>query len=125
MENLLMETQIQTDAVLLTSAAAQTVRNLLAERSLDGEYALRIYVAGQTCSGLQYGMSLDNKPRDTDATFETDGIKVLVDDVSLQYLHGATVDFVEDERGKGFLVENPNALPACSCEGGSCGTSEN
>lgn len=120
-----METQIQTDSVILTSSAAQTVRNLLADRNLDTSYALRVFVAGKSCSGLQYGMALDNKPLENDASFETDGVKILVDDVSFQYLHGAIVDFVEDERGKGFLVQNPNAQPSCSCEDGSCGTSGN
>ena len=116
-----MEPQIKTDAVLLSPLAVQFVRNLLAERNLDTSYALRVYVAGRTCSGLQYGMALDNNPRETDTTFETEGVKVIVDDVSIDYLRGATVDYIDDERGKGFLVSNPNLPPSCSCEGGTCG----
>jgi iron-sulfur cluster assembly accessory protein len=70
-------------------------------------------------------MALDNKPTETDFTFESEGLKVLVDDQSIQYMAGATINFIDDERGKGFMVENPNVLPACSCESGNCAPSEN
>jgi iron-sulfur cluster assembly accessory protein len=116
-----MTTEVQTQAVLLSPAAAQIVRGLLKERNLDDTYALRIYVSGRTCSGFQYGMALDNEPRETDLTFESEGLKVFVDDQSIQYMAGAVVDYIDDERGKGFLVDNPNQAPACSCESGSCG----
>ena len=120
-----MATEIQTQSIFLTPAAAEVVRGLLKDRNLDQTYGLRVYVAGRTCSGLQYGMALDNQPRDTDVLCESEGLKLLVDDQSIQYMAGATVDYIDDERGKGFLVENPNVLPSCSCEGGSCGSSEN
>jgi iron-sulfur cluster insertion protein len=120
-----MATPIETQTVLLTQAAANIVRELRQQQKLDESYALRVYISGQTCSGFQYGMALDNKPRETDATFEYDGLKVLIDETSLQYMVGAKVDYVDDARGKGFLVDNPNATPTCSCEGGTCGTSEN
>jgi iron-sulfur cluster assembly accessory protein len=116
-----MEPQVQTDIVQITPVAIQVVRGLLAERNLDESYALRVYVAGRTCSGLQYGMALDNKPSETDQVFEQDGIRLLIDDQSIDYMRGATIDFVDDGRGKGFVVDNPNVLPACSCESGSCG----
>ena len=115
-----MLNQIETDAIRLSPTAVQAVRDLLAQRNLDEEYALRVYVAGRTCSGLQYGMSLDNKPGETDTTFETEGIKVLVDNLSIQYMRGATINFMNNERGKGFIVENPNVLPACDCSSGAC-----
>jgi iron-sulfur cluster insertion protein len=120
-----MATPIQTQTVLLTPSAANVVRGLREQQKLDDSYALRVYITGQTCSGFQYGMALDNKPRETDSTFESEGLKVIVDENSLQYMAGATVDYVDDVRGKGFLVENPNFAPICSCEGGTCGTSEN
>ncbi len=116
-----MLTQIEMDVIQLSPTAVQAVRDLFAQRNLEDEYAFRVYVAGRSCSGLQYGMALDNKPNETDISSITDGIKVLVDDISIQYLRGATIDFVEDERGKGFVVNNPNIEPACACEGGSCG----
>ena len=115
-----MLNQIETDTIHLSPTAAQAVRDLIAQRNLAEEYTLRVYVAGRTCSGLQYGMSLDNKPGETDTTFEMDGIKVLVDNISTQYLRGSTINFVNDERGKGFIVENPNVLPTCDRSGGSC-----
>ncbi len=111
----------ETNLVQLTPAAAEVVRQLRKERDLDESYALRLYIAGRTCSGLQYGMALDNHPSPTDLIFECEGVKLLVDDQSIEYLRGALVDFIDDARGKGFLVENPNALPPCSCESGSCG----
>jgi iron-sulfur cluster assembly accessory protein len=66
-------------------------------------------------------MALDNNPRENDSTFESQGLKVLVDEESMLNMAGAIVDYIDDERGKGFLVENPNAAPSCSCESGSCG----
>ncbi|MFA5872527.1 MAG: iron-sulfur cluster assembly accessory protein [Anaerolineales bacterium] len=120
-----MTTPIQTQTVLLTPAAAEVVRGLRQQQNLDESYVLRVYITGQTCSGFQYGMALDNKPRETDASFESEGLTVLVDETSIQYMTGATVDYIDDERGKGFLVDNPSAAPSCSCESGTCGTSEN
>ena len=120
-----MTTPVQTHTVQLTSAAAEIVRGLRKEQNLDESYALRVYINGQTCSGFQYGMALDNKPRETDASFDSEGLKILVDETSFQYMDGAIVDYIDDARGKGFLVENPNATPSCSCEGGTCGASEN
>lgn len=117
-----MATEIQTQSITMTPAAAEMVRGMLKERNLDDTYALRIYVAGRTCSGFQYGMALDNKPVETDSNFQSEGLKILVDEQSIQYMAGCSLDYIDDERGKGFLVENPNVAPACSCEGGSCGS---
>jgi iron-sulfur cluster assembly protein len=122
-----MTTPIETftQTVQLTPAAGEIVRELRHQQNLDDSYALRVYISAQTCSGFQYGMALDNNPRPTDSTFEFDGIRLFIDETSMQYLGGATIDYIDDNRGKGFLVENPNTTPACSCEGGSCGSSDN
>lgn len=120
-----MATPVTTETVLLTPAAAEVVRGLRKEQKLDDSYALRVYITGQTCSGFQYGMALDNKPRETDSSFESEGLTVLVDESSIQFMAGARVDFIDDARGKGFLVDNPNAPPSCSCESGTCGSSDN
>jgi iron-sulfur cluster assembly accessory protein len=120
-----MATPVQIASVILTPAAAEVVRDLLRRRNLDGSYALRVYVSGQGCSGFQYGMGLENQPGETDTVFESEGMKILIDEVSLQYIAGATIDYIDNERGRGFLVDNPNTAPTCSCESGSCGTSEN
>lgn len=120
-----MTTPVQTTSVILTPAAAEVVHDLLRQRNLDESYALRVYVSWRSCSGFQYGMGLENQPGETDTVFECEGMKILIDEVSIQYMAGATIDYIDDERGRGFLVDNPNTAPACSCESGSCGTSEN
>jgi iron-sulfur cluster assembly accessory protein len=121
------QTPIQTKTIQITPAAIEVVRGLREQQNLDESYALRVYIAGESCSGFQYGMALDNKPHSTDSLFEIDGLTLLVDETSIQYMDGATIDFIDDQRGKGFLVDNPNAIQTCSCEGGACdcGSSDN
>lgn len=118
---------IQTEpaTISLSVAATDAVKNILAERNLEG-YALRVYVAGGGCRGVNFGMALDNNIRDVDTTFEANGVKVVVDEVSIDYLRGANIDFVNDPvRGAGFAVDSPNAQShehgegECAC-GGSC-----
>jgi len=125
--------QTQTETIALTPAAADAVRDLLAKRDLGG-YALRVFIKGGGCSGYQYGMALDNNFREQDLVTDCHGVKVIVDEVSIDYLRGATVDFVEDVMGSGFKVENPNAVASCGCgssfrtqdgdasQGGGCGS---
>jgi iron-sulfur cluster assembly protein len=118
-------TSAETAIITLTTAASNAVKNILAERKLEG-YALRVYVAGGGCCGVSFGMALDNNFRDVDTAVDTNGVKVLVDEVSIEYLRGATVDFVNDPvRGAGFAVDSPNVKShshddgGCDC-GGSC-----
>jgi iron-sulfur cluster assembly protein len=114
----------QTEIINLTPSAAQAVRDLLVKRELDSnEYALRVFVSGGGCSGFQYGMALESNIRDTDLTSSFDDIRVVVDEVSINYLRGATVDFVESVMGSGFQIENPNAVSSCGC-GSSFRTSD-
>jgi len=113
--------QVTTETITITASAASTVQNILAERNLEG-YALRVYVAGGGCCGVQFGMALDNIVRDNDLTFESGGVKVLVDDQSINYLRGAKIDFVNDPvRGAGFLVDSPSTQK--DSHGCACGTS--
>lgn len=118
-------TKITTNTITLSFAAAQAVQNIMDEKNLEG-YALRIYVAGGGCGGTQFGMALDDNIREIDTIFESEGVKVVVDEVSIDYLVGASVDFVNDpQHGAGFVVDSPNAKvhnhgeEACAC-GGSC-----
>ena len=120
-------TETETSTITLSSTASDAVKNILTERNLEG-YALRVYVAGGGCCGVNFGMALDNNIRDVDTTFEANGVKVVVDEVSIDYLRGATIDFVNDPvRGAGFAVDSPMAKShshgeegdACAC-GGSC-----
>lgn len=100
--------------IKLTPPAVQAVKDLLQKRDLVG-YGLRVYISGGGCSGFQYGMALDNNIRELDTVFESDGVKTIVDEVSIQYLSGATIDFVDDLMGSGFKIENPNAVSSCGC----------
>jgi len=109
----MLSEQIQTETITLTPAAVEAVRDLLKERNLQ-DHALRVFVSGGGCSGFQYGMALENNIREEDLTREFDGIKVVVDEVSIDYLRGATVDFVNTPQGSGFKIENPNIVP-CGC----------
>ena len=119
--------EIDTQNVTLTITAAQAVKDLLTQRNLDG-YALRVYVAGGGCCGVNFGMALDNNFSEADTSFDSEGVKVVVDRVSMEYLRGATVDFVNDPtHGAGFMVDSPNSPKnehahgegGCGC-GGSC-----
>ncbi len=101
-------------AIYLTPLAAHAVQNLLEKRNLQG-FALRIFVSGGGCSGLQYGMSLEQNIRDNDLTWDFNGVTVVVDEVSIQYLNGATIDYVEGIMESGFKITNPNALASCAC----------
>jgi iron-sulfur cluster assembly accessory protein len=113
-------TQIDTSGITLSVAASDAIRNIFAERNLEG-YALRVYVAGGGCCSVNFGMALDNNFRDQDTVFESNGVKVVVDEVSIDYLRGATIDFINDPvRGAGFAVESPSAA-SHSHEGESCG----
>lgn len=122
LEELNFKTVIETTpAISLTPAAAEAVKSILTERNLEG-YALRVYVAGGGCCSVNFGMALDNNIRDVDLTFESNGVKVVVDEVSIDYLRGANIDFVNDPvRGSGFAVDSPSAKGhshgegACAC----------
>src|SRR5512140_456712 len=125
-----IETKVitETPAISLSIAASDVVKNLLAERNLEG-YALRVYVAGGGCCSVNFGMALDNDIRDVDTTFELHGVKVVVDEVSIDYLRGATIDYVNDPQGgAGVTGERPVGAghshdhaegSSCAC-GGSC-----
>ena len=101
-------------AVTLTSGAAGKLREILQEKNIPG-YGLRVFVAGGGCSGLQYGMAFEGQTREMDTIVEQHGLKVYVDPVSLEYLYGATIDYVDGLMGAGFRIENPNAVAACGC----------
>ena len=103
-----------TETVFLTDEAAETVRNLLAEKDVPG-YGLRVFVAGGGCSGLQYGMALEAEPRPYDHIIENDGIKVFIDPTSMMYLNHATIGYEDSIMGGGFKIDNPNAVSSCGC----------
>jgi iron-sulfur cluster insertion protein len=98
----------------LTESAAKRVAWLIAQEG-DAGLMLRLSVSGGGCSGFQYGFSFDNSRQADDHVFERDGVKMLVDDTSLDLLAGAEVDYVEDLVGSSFQVKNPNASSSCGC----------
>ena len=111
---MMLAEQTQVETVALTPAAADAVRDLLAKRELVG-YGLRVYIQGGGCSGYQYGMALDDNFREEDLVTDCHGVKVVVDEVSINYMRGATIDYVDDLMGSGFKVNNPNAVASCGC----------
>ncbi len=133
---LMTETEVvkSASAISLTQQAADMVKDLISQQERT-DLALRVYVSGGGCSGLQYGMALDENVEDDDNVFETEGVKVVVDSMSLRYIAGATVDYVTTGMGGGFKVENPNSTGGCGCgssfkteegqeasSGGGCGS---
>lgn len=110
----MVEENLQTEVVMLTPSAVQAVKDLLEKRNLDG-FALRVFVSGGGCSGFQYGMALEENIRPTDLSCEFDGVKVVVDEISIDYLRGSSIDYIDDVMGSGFKIENPNALSSCGC----------
>ncbi|HET7009575.1 MAG TPA: iron-sulfur cluster insertion protein ErpA [Anaerolineales bacterium] len=102
------------ETIQLTSAAAARVRRLLEERNLQGA-ALRVFVSGGGCSGMQYGMALEGNPRETDHSFDFEGVRLVVDPMSMSYLMGASIDYVDELMGGGFRIDNPNAVASCGC----------
>src|SRR3990172_6355806 len=108
--------QTNIELINLTEPAAQAVKDLLGKRSLlDQGYALRVFIQGGGCSGFQYGMALDNRILSNDRVIEHFGVKVLLDEMSENYLKGATIDYVDELMGSGFKITNPNAVSTCGC----------
>lgn len=113
--------ELETQLISVSPAAAQAVRDIIDQRKLEG-YALRVFVSGGGCCGMQFGMALDNVVRDNDKAFDSQGLKVVVDDQSIEYLRGASVEFVNDPmRGAGFVINSPSASQGGSC---ACGSSD-
>jgi len=102
------------DGVVLTSGAAGKVRTLLEQEGRD-DLALRIAVQPGGCSGLRYQLFFDERSLDGDEVREFDGVNVVVDRMSVPYLMGATIDFVDTIEKQGFTIDNPTATGSCAC----------
>jgi iron-sulfur cluster assembly protein len=100
--------------VTLTSEAKAQLRSVL-ERQNKLQGALRVYVAPGGCSGFSYGMALEDEVDPGDAVLEYDGVRVVVDEFSAQYLQGAEIDYEDNLMNGGFQVRNPNAVKSCAC----------
>lgn len=100
--------------LLFTSAAANKVAQLISEEG-NPNLMLRIYIQGGGCSGFQYGFTFDENIAEGDESIVTDGVKLLVDPMSMQYLNGAKIDYSEGLQGGQFVIHNPNAVTTCGC----------
>ncbi|HEY3522590.1 MAG TPA: iron-sulfur cluster insertion protein ErpA [Candidatus Limnocylindrales bacterium] len=100
--------------VSLTDAAALKLNELTKEEP-NPEIGLRVYVYSGGCSGYRYGMMLEDAPTDGDRILHANGVRVYVDENSVQYLQGSQIDYVDTLMGAGFTVNNPNAVAACGC----------
>jgi iron-sulfur cluster assembly protein len=100
-------------AITLSDKAAAKIGELLGGQE-DSDQALRVAVRGGGCSGFQYALAFD-RPKDDDHVFTVDGVSVVVDKVSMQFVLGSEVDYVEGLQGAGFQVNNPNVVAACGC----------
>jgi iron-sulfur cluster assembly accessory protein len=100
----------------VTETAATRIAELLVEEGRIGA-GLRVFVQGGGCSGFQYGLMIDDGDgnAEADQVYEVNGVKLLVDPISLRYLTGAEVDFVDNNMGGGFTIKNPNAKSTCGC----------
>jgi len=104
---------VETSIINMTPAASDKVRELLAQEN-DPSLALRVFVAGGGCSGLQYGMTLDEE-QEGDTVIPISGFSILVDEMSMGYIDGSEIDYVDSLMGAGFTVNNPNAVSSCGC----------
>jgi iron-sulfur cluster insertion protein len=107
---------IESDAapLVFTDAAAQKVSALIAGEG-NPKLMLRVFVQGGGCSGLQYGFEFDEQVQDGDTCVENQGVKLLIDPMSFQYLGGAEIDYREDLDGAQFVIRNPSAKTTCGC----------
>jgi iron-sulfur cluster insertion protein len=100
--------------VEITDSAVEKIKDILAEEN-NPKMSLRMFVQGGGCAGFSYGFTLDEERNEDDFDIEKDGIHLLVDSMSAQYLQGATVDYKEDLMGSQFTIKNPTAVSTCGC----------
>ena len=125
-------TMIEQSSITLTEKAAGEIKGLFEQQGIENA-ALRVFVSGGGCSGLQYGMAIAEEVEEGDVEFSQHGVRILVDPMSVNYMTGASIDYVEDMMGGGFKIDNPNATKSCGCgssfstedgesAGGGCGS---
>ena len=99
---------------IFTDSAANKVKELIVEEG-NPDLKLRVFVTGGGCSGFQYGFTFDEETSDDDTVMQKNGVTLLVDPMSYQYLVGAEIDYTEDLEGSQFVIKNPNATSTCGC----------
>jgi iron-sulfur cluster insertion protein len=106
-------TEVQ-DPLLFTDSAANKVKDLISEEG-NAELKLRVFVSGGGCSGFQYGFTFDEVINEDDTVLNKNGVQLLIDPMSFQYLVGAEIDYQEGLEGAQFVIKNPNATTTCGC----------
>lgn len=101
-------------SITLTENAARHIKSLLEEQKENQGKPLRVYVDAGGCSGMEYGMAFDERKPD-DEVVEQDGVAVVVDPMSLNFLKGSTIDYIDNLKGSGFQINNPNVHSTCGC----------
>lgn len=101
--------------ITLSENAVGKLRELITKNGTADDTYLRMYVAGGGCSGFRYGLALDNKIHEGDEVVQANGVKVVIDPNSREYLDGSSIDYVESVAGSGFMVSNPNNWSTCGC----------
>ena len=109
-----MESTHQTQLITISPKAAEKVMEFMKQENKDSLY-LRVYVSGGGCSGLSYGMGFEENPDEDDSVIDQNGIKMIVDNYSQNYLKGTNIDYIESLMGSGFKINNPNVTKSCSC----------
>lgn len=108
------EVKVDNTVLTVTPSAVAIIKNLLQQREIPN-HALRVFVTGGGCSGMQYGMAFQEDAEAGDTVVAIDDVRLLVDSTSMVYLNGATIDYVDTLIGGGFRIDNPNAVSSCGC----------
>ncbi|MDX1609404.1 MAG: iron-sulfur cluster insertion protein ErpA [Halofilum sp. (in: g-proteobacteria)] len=108
------EAALETPPLNFTESAARKVKGLIDEEG-NPDLKLRVFVAGGGCSGFQYGFTFDEEIQDGDTEIDRNGVTLLIDPMSFQYLQGAEIDYTESLEGAQFVIRNPNATTTCGC----------
>lgn len=101
--------------MIFTEAAAERVKDIITEQEEDTNTALRVFVEGGGCHGFSYGFGFEQDIAEDDSIYETNGVRLVVDSMSIMYLDTATVDFVSSMHGDRFVIDNPSASTTCGC----------
>ena len=110
-----MSDTIEELPIIFSESAALKVKDLIAEENSESELMLRVFIQGGGCSGFQYGFTFDESEKEGDTVVTKNGVKLLIDPMSFQYLSGAEIDYSDGIEVSQFVIRNPNASTTCGC----------
>lgn len=99
--------------MIIQTSAVEKIREIMSQESQPTN--LRVFVQGGGCSGFQYGFTFDEQQNEDDFDFEYNGVKIVVDSISMQYLQGSEIQYQDNDMGSSFVIKNPNAVTTCGC----------